>query len=297
MGLKVIGFLDDGTGGEDPLPGVERLGCLHDLSKVGDIKPDRIVVGLTERRNRLPVQDLLELRFSGIRIEQATHLYETVFSRVCTREFRPSELIFSEQLGPQGGSETFQSVYCFVFALILLVLSFPLMILVALAVRFTSPGPILLRQKRVGRGGAVFTVYKFRSMYADAETRTGAVWATRNDPRVTPVGRFLRKHRLDELPQLFNVLRGHMSIVGPRPERPEFVQELCEQIPYYPQRHSVRPGITGWAQINYKYAETFEDTVAKLEYDLFYIKNMSLSLDLYIIFQTVKAMLLTRGAQ
>jgi sugar transferase (PEP-CTERM system associated) len=297
MGLKVIGFLDDGAGGEDPLPGVIRLGCLHDLSKVGEIRPDRIVVGLTERRNRLPVQDLLELRFSGIRIEQATHLYEAVFSRVCTREFRPSELIFSEQLGPRGGSETFQSVYCFVFALILMVLGFPLMILVALAVRFSSPGPILLRQKRVGRGGAVFTVYKFRSMYADAETRTGAVWATRNDPRITPVGRFIRKVRFDELPQLFNVLKGEMAIAGPRPERPEFVKTLSEKIPYYRQRHAVKPGITGWAQINYKYGDTIEDTVKKLEYDLYYIKNMSASLDAYIFFHTVKTMILSRGAQ
>ena len=143
----------------------------------------------------------------------------------------------------------------------------------------------------------VFTVYKFRSMYDDAEARTGAVWATRNDPRITPVGRFIRRLRLDEIPQLFNVLKGEMAIAGPRPERPEFVKTLSEMIPYYRQRHCVKPGITGWAQINYKYGDTIEDTIAKLEYDLYYIKHMSVSLDAYIFFHTVKTMLLSRGAQ
>jgi sugar transferase (PEP-CTERM system associated) len=297
MGLTLIGYLDDGDGGDDPLPGCTRMGRIQDLNNVLNSKPDRIVVGLTERRNRLPIHDLLELRFSGIRIEEATHLYEAVFSRVCTREFRPSQLIFSEELGPRSGSETLQSVYCFLFAVLLIIATSPLMLLVALAVRLTSPGPILLRQNRVGRGNAVFTVYKFRSMYADAEARTGAVWATRNDPRITPVGRFIRRVRLDELPQLFNVLKGEMAIAGPRPERPEFVKTLSEQIPYYRQRHCVKPGITGWAQINYKYGDTIEDTITKLEYDLYYIKNMSVSLDAYIFFHTVKTMLLSRGAQ
>ena len=297
MGLKIVGFLDDGAGGDDPLPGVDRLGTIQDLNKVLDPRPSRIVVGLTERRNRLPVQELLELRFSGIRIEEATQLYEAAFGRVCTREFRPSQLIFSEELGPHSGSETFQTIYCFVFAVVLLILTSPLMLIVALAVRLTSPGPILLRQKRVGRGDKVFTLYKFRSMYVDAEALSGAVWATRNDPRITPLGRIIRRVRLDELPQLFNVLKGNMAIAGPRPERPEFVKTLSEKIPYYRQRHCVKPGITGWAQINYKYGDTIEDTIAKLEYDLYYIKNMSASLDAYIFFHTVKTMLLTRGAQ
>ena len=297
MGLNVVGYLDDEAGGEDPLPGVARLGSIGDLKKTLDPKPDRIVVGLTERRNRLPIQELLELKFSGIRIEEATQLYEAAFSRVCTREFRPSQLVFSDELGPRSGREGFQSIYCFIFAVILIILTFPIMLVVGLAVRLSSPGPIFLRQKRVGRADAVFTVYKFRSMYADAEARTGAVWAKRNDPRITPVGRIIRRARLDELPQLFNVLKGEMAIAGPRPERPEFVKSLCEQIPYYRQRHCVKPGITGWAQINYKYGDTIEDTIAKLEYDLYYIKNMSASLDAYIFFHTVKTMLLSRGAQ
>src|SRR5262249_53494726 len=157
----------------------------------------------------------------------------------------------------------------------------------------SSPGPILYRQVRVGLDNVNFTVYKFRSMRADAEKATGAVWAARNDPRVTPIGRFLRKTRLDELPQLFNVLKGEMSMVGPRPERPEFVDDLVRQIPYYRHRHCVRPGITGWAQINHKYGDTLEDTMVKLEYDLYYIKNMSQSLDTYIIFHTIKTILLS----
>jgi exopolysaccharide biosynthesis polyprenyl glycosylphosphotransferase len=173
----------------------------------------------------------------------------------------------------------------------------PLMLVVALVVRLTSPGPILYRQIRVGMDGVSFTLYKFRSMRADAEAQSGAVWASKDDPRVTRVGRFLRKFRVDELPQLFNVLKGEMSIVGPRPERPEFVKILSSRIPYYRQRHCVRPGITGWAQINYRYSDSLEDTIEKLEYDLFYIKNMSIGLDTYIIFHTLKIMLLSRGAQ
>lgn len=297
MGMQIVGYYAELAHEEEPFPGVPCLGTIQDISPVRDIKPQRIVVGLTERRNRLPIQELLDLRFSGIRIDEASQLYETVFSRVCTREFRPSQLIFTEELGPRSGSETLQAVYCFAFAIALIVLSAPIMLLVALAVRFSSPGPVLLKQSRVGRGGEVYTVYKFRSMYANAEAGTGAVWATRNDPRITPIGRFIRRTRLDEMPQLFNVLKGEMAIAGPRPERPQFVETLSKQIPYYRQRHCVKPGITGWAQINYKYGDTIEDTITKLEYDLYYIKNMSMSLDAYIFFHTLKTMVLSRGAQ
>jgi exopolysaccharide biosynthesis polyprenyl glycosylphosphotransferase len=177
------------------------------------------------------------------------------------------------------------------------VIAVPLALPVAVAVRLCSPGPVLYRQRRTGQHGNVFTLLKFRSMYSDAEERTGPVWATANDPRVTPVGRVLRRLRLDEIPQLWNVLRGDMSIVGPRPERPEIVAQLTESIPYFALRHSVKPGITGWAQINHRYSDTLEDSVKKLEYDLYYIKHMSLGLNAYIIFQTAKIMLLSRGAQ
>jgi exopolysaccharide biosynthesis polyprenyl glycosylphosphotransferase len=190
-----------------------------------------------------------------------------------------------------------QTVYSFIIALVGFIVASPVMVLVALAVRFTSTGPVLFRQKRVGLNGKLFTLYKFRSMRADAEAGTGAVWAKRNDPRVTSIGGILRRTRLDELPQLFNVLRGDMSIVGPRPERPEFVSVLSEQIPFYRQRHAVKPGVTGWAQINYKYGDTIEDTVMKLEYDLYYIKNLSPSLDAYIVFHTVKVMLFSTHGQ
>jgi sugar transferase (PEP-CTERM system associated) len=297
IGLRVMGYLDDTSGIDGPLPGIECLGALADLNLVASRKPSRIVVGLADRRNTLPVQELLELRFAGFRIEHAAQLYESVFGRVCTREFRPSDLIFSSEMSPKVSSISLQTLYCTLFSAVLLFVAAPLMLLVALAVRLTSPGPVLYRQTRVGKGDEPFTVYKFRSMYADAEARTGAVWATRNDPRITPLGRFLRTSRLDELPQLYNVLRGDMAIAGPRPERPEFVKTLNEKIPFYRQRHCVKPGITGWAQINYKYGDTMEDTIMKLEYDLYYIKNISIALDAYIFFHTIKTMLLARGAQ
>ena len=190
-----------------------------------------------------------------------------------------------------------QGIYSFGLALIGFLIAFPIMLLVALAVRLTSRGPVLYRQTRAGKDGANFMLFKFRSMFQDAEAKSGAVWASKNDPRVTPVGRWLRRLRLDELPQLINVLRGEMVIVGPRPERPEFVKVLVEQIPYYQQRLAVKPGITGWAQINHKYGDTIEDTLIKLEYDLYYIKNLNVTLDLYIMFHTAKVMLLSRGAQ
>jgi exopolysaccharide biosynthesis polyprenyl glycosylphosphotransferase len=264
---------------------------------VAATRPSHIVVGMFERRNCMPVNELLELRFGGNMIEEAASAYERVCGRVCVQELRPSQLIYSGELGPRRQTLLYQSLSNIVVAGIGVVVAAPVMLLVALVVRLSSPGPVLYRQVRVGLDGENFTLFKFRSMRADAEAKTGAVWASKDDPRITAVGRITRKLRLDELPQLFNVLKGEMSIVGPRPERPEFVKTLSSRIPYYRQRHCVRPGITGWAQINYKYSENLEDTIEKLEYDLFYIKNMSLSLDTYIIFHTMKIMLLSRGAQ
>jgi exopolysaccharide biosynthesis polyprenyl glycosylphosphotransferase len=177
------------------------------------------------------------------------------------------------------------------------VLALPIMVAVAIAIKITSRGPVLYRQQRVGQHGRVFTVHKFRSMRQDAEKDTGAVWARLNDDRVTPVGRLIRRSRLDELPQLWNVLRGDMSLVGPRPERPEFVRSLTEQIPFYGQRHTVRPGLTGWAQVCYTYGASVEDAMEKLQYDLFYIKNRSVAFDVFIAAKTVKTVLMQRGAQ
>jgi exopolysaccharide biosynthesis polyprenyl glycosylphosphotransferase len=240
---------------------------------------------------------LLDLRFAGVQIEDSAATYETVFHRVSIRELRPSQLVFSAELGPQPTMVATQAMYSWILGLAGFIIGLPLMLAVALAVKLFSKGPVFYRQTRVGRGGVPFTLYKFRSMYPDAELKSGAVWATKDDPRVTPVGRWLRKLRLDEMPQLFNVIRGDMSLVGPRPERPEFVQMLQEKIPYYRQRSCVKPGVTGWAQINHKYGDTIEDVTIKLEYDLYYIKNLAPSLDAYILFHTAKTVLLGRGAQ
>ncbi|HTB17358.1 MAG TPA: sugar transferase [Bryobacteraceae bacterium] len=293
-GLTPLGFLDD----SNP-PGGNRLGAISDLLEVVErLHPKRIVVGLRERRSNLPVAQLLELRLSGIRIEDALTTYEMAFERISTHELRPSQLIFSSsELGPSRSGVRLQSAYSMAIASLAAVVLAPLMLLVAVLVKLTSPGPALLRQQRVGKDNRVFTLYKFRSMVQDAEAHSGAVWAARNDPRVTPLGRWLRRLRVDELPQLFNVLKGDMSIVGPRPERPEFVAELEKRLPYYRQRHCIKPGITGWAQIKHKYGDSIEDTIVKLEYDLYYIKNLAPALDAVIMFHTAKVMLLSRGAQ
>ena len=297
-GLSVSGYVDDFHDIGFQLPGAKVLGPMDSLRAfVDQTRPSRIVVGMFERRNRLPVGELLQLRFAGNIIEEASTAYERVCGRICLNELRPSHLIYTGELGPGRSVLLYQQFTNFFAAMAGIVLTAPFMLLTAVAVRFSSPGPIFYRQVRVGLNGAPFTLYKFRSMRVDAEAGTGAVWASKDDPRITRAGRVLRKLRLDELPQLFNVLKGEMAIVGPRPERPEFVKTLAERIPYYHQRHAVLPGITGWAQINFKYGDTLEDTVTKLEFDLYYIKNMSASLDLYIIFHTVKAMLLSRGAQ
>jgi exopolysaccharide biosynthesis polyprenyl glycosylphosphotransferase len=298
LGFMAIGFVTDASPQGSEVCDYPVLGPTSQLREiVAEHKPDHIVVSMAERRQVLPMDALLDIRFSGVRIEEAAGMFEVAFGRVSTRSLRPSQLIFSAELGPQKKKMRLQSFYSFVLAVIGLIIAAPIMLLVAVAVRLTSRGPILFRQTRVGLGGKHFTLLKFRSMVVDAEAETGAVWAKRNDPRVTRIGGFLRKTRLDELPQLFNVLAGQMSIVGPRPERPEFVSVLTEQIPFYRQRHSVKPGVTGWAQINYKYGETIPDTIIKLEYDLYYIKNLSMSLDGYIIFHTLKVMLFSSHGQ
>lgn len=216
-GMTPLGFLDDTS-----TPCDQRLGGISDLREIVDrLRPDRIVVALTERRSSLPLARLLEMRLSGIRIEDALSTYEAAFERISTRELRPSQLIFSStELGPNRNRVILQSVYSMTAAALATVVAAPVMLCVAVLVKLTSPGPALLRQQRVGKNDRVFTLYKFRSMVTNAEKRSGAVWAKRNDPRITPVGRWLRRLRLDELPQLFNVLKGDMSIVGPRPERP-----------------------------------------------------------------------------
>ena len=238
---------------------------------------------------------LLDMKLNGVVFDHLASVYEEYTGKIALENLRPSWLIFSEGFRKSPVLTATKRVGDILAATIGLLLAAPIMGMVALAVRLSSPGPALYHQERVGQRGRTFTVHKFRSMRTDAEAATGAVWAQANDTRVTPVGAFLRKTRLDELPQLWNVLKGEMSLVGPRPERPEFVRMLTEQIPFYGQRHSVKPGVTGWAQVSYTYGASVEDAMEKLQYDLYYIKNLSMGLDLFVLFKTVQTVVLKRG--
>jgi exopolysaccharide biosynthesis polyprenyl glycosylphosphotransferase len=222
---------------------------------------------------------------------------EKITGRIEVENLYPSWIIFAKGFRFSSGFRLLRRVLNFTVSLIGLICALPVIPFVILAIKIDSKGPILYRQKRVGRRGEHFYCYKFRTMRQDAEADTGPTWATDDDPRITKTGKFLRSARLDEIPQLWCVLKGDMAFVGPRPERPEFVQWLTQELPYYGVRHMVRPGITGWAQVRYKYGNTVEDAKEKLQYDLFYIKNASIGLDVLIMFQTVKIVLLGRGAQ
>ena len=258
---------------------------------------DRIVVAMEERRGRLPVDLLLAMKNRGVQVQDGNDVYESITGKVPIESMRLSWLLFSSGYYASRLSLIYQRFASVVISIFGLLLSLPLLPFIVLTIKLGSPGPVLYWQSRVGRDGVIFRCYKFRTMHSDAEADTGPTWATDDDPRVTRVGRFLRKTRMDELPQLLNILRGDMSLVGPRPERPEFVAALNEKIPYYHLRHSVRPGITGWAQILYKYGSSVEDAKEKLRYDLYYIKNTSAGLDLLIILNTIKIVLLGRGAK
>jgi sugar transferase (PEP-CTERM system associated) len=258
---------------------------------------DRVVVSLADARGKLPMEKLLEMRLDGVSFDHLASVYEQYTGKIAVENLRPSWFIFAGGFRRSRVLAAVKRSLDILLSTTGLICLLPLMAMVALAVRLSSKGPVLYHQQRVGLDGRIFVVHKFRSMREDAEAQTGPVWATKDgDPRTTPVGRFLRRTRLDELPQLWNVLIGDMSFVGPRPERPEFVAELKRQIPYYGQRHVIRPGITGWAQVRYTYGATVEDALQKLQYDLFYIKNLSLPLDLFIIFETLKTVVLRRGA-
>jgi exopolysaccharide biosynthesis polyprenyl glycosylphosphotransferase len=295
-GLQVVGYVGDREKAGTAKAGGEVLGPMASLREIIQAtSANRIVMGVTERRTRMPVSELLDLRFAGPIIEEAASTYEKVCGRVCLKELRPSQLIYAGELGPRRASRFYQTVSNLITAAIAVVLATPIMLLTALAVRLTSAGPVLCRQTRVGMDGIPFTLYKFRSMRTYAET--SAVSASKGDPRITPLGRTLRRLRIDQIPELFNVLKGDMSMVGPRPERPEMVQYLSQKIPYYGHRHCVRPGITGWARINRQEGDTLEDVIQKLEYDLYYIKNMSLSLDSYILLLAIKTTILSSGSQ
>jgi sugar transferase (PEP-CTERM system associated) len=258
----------------------------------------RVIVAMQDRRETMPIQELLELRLQGaVHIEEATSWLERMSGKIEIEQLYPSWIIFANGF-------RFSAVFRFVRRLLNLSVGFiglllaaPLIPFIVLAIKVDSAGPALYRQKRVGRRGKIFYCFKFRTMRADAEADSGPTWADDDDPRITKIGKFLRISRLDEIPQLWCVLKGDMAFVGPRPERPEFIERLGREIPYYGIRHLVSPGITGWAQIRYKYGNTVEDAKQKLQYDLFYIKNASIGLDVLIWFQTIKIVLLRRGGQ
>jgi sugar transferase (PEP-CTERM system associated) len=292
LGIEVVGW----TGNLEGELTRESVG-MHLTNLVRESGVHRVIVAMPDRRGTLPVEELLALRLSGVKVEEATSWLEKISGRIEVEQLYPSWLIFREGFRFSNIFRLIRRVVNFFFALIGLILALPLIPFIALAIKLDSPGPVLYRQKRVGRGGITFFCYKFRTMRKDAEADSGATWALDNDPRITRFGKFLRASRLDEIPQLWCVLKGDMHFVGPRPERPEFVEWLSKEIPYYGVRHTVRPGITGWAQVQYKYGNTVQDAREKLQYDLFYIKNASIGLDLLIMFQTVKIVLLGRGAQ
>ena len=298
-GYRIVGFV--GTDSEQlgkSLINPRVIGLtehLSDVVKTSNI--DRIVVAMGERRGQFPTDKLLQLSLAGhVSIEEGAAFYERITGRVALSMIRPSWLIFT---GP-GRQAKFASLSRTIVhrlgAFIGALLSLPIVIVTAILIKLESRGPVFYKQERVGKNGRPFTLIKFRSMRVDAEA-DGPVWASKGDDRTTRIGRIIRKVRVDEIPQFWNILRGEMSFVGPRPERPHFVAQLAQEIPYYEQRHLIAPGLTGWAQIKYPYGASIEDARQKLQYDLFYIKNHSLVFDAIILFETIKIILFGRGAQ
>ncbi|HVB39604.1 MAG TPA: sugar transferase [Terriglobales bacterium] len=308
LGLELVGMVaedgssaieeSDARAGVPGIPGIPVLGELADVTGViARHRPSRIVLALEDRSRALPAQPLMGAWAAGICIEEGPTLFERVTGRIPLDHIRPSWLFLSDSFYKSGRMRFYKRASSAVTALLGLIVLSPALLLAAIAIKLDSPGPVIYRQQRVGLHGRPFDIFKFRSMRTDAERSTGPVWAQAQDPRITRVGRWLRKLRVDELPQLFNVLQGTMNIVGPRPERPRFVEEFRRDIPYYELRHGVAPGITGWAQVSRDYGASIEDAREKLEYDLFYIKNLSIWLDLFILFQTTKIVVLGRGAR
>ncbi|HEY4378739.1 MAG TPA: TIGR03013 family XrtA/PEP-CTERM system glycosyltransferase [Acidobacteriaceae bacterium] len=279
-------------------PAERKKVWVETLERIGkaEMPVHRIIVAMESRRGELPVQELLTLRFQGITVEEDGTLRERLYGKIQLDGLRPSNFLYSEGFRIRASQQFTRQVVSICAAAFGLLVFLPFFPFVVLAVKLSSKGPLFFRQTRVGMGGRNFDVIKFRTMFTDAE-KGGAKWATKNDPRVTKVGMFLRKTRIDEIPQLWNVLRGDMGFVGPRPERPEFVQWLSDELPFYYLRTLIRPGLTGWAQVRYGYGATLAETKEKLEYDLYYIKHMSLGLDLLIMFETIKTIVRRRGAQ
>jgi sugar transferase (PEP-CTERM system associated) len=298
LNLRVEGFLDER--GENIGKSLVNPGIIGGVKEVESIAHDRginrIIISLTERRGNMPVSQLLHLKFAGIEVEDSHSFIEKVTGRIHLEHLSPSWLILSDGFRKSQFLYLVKRSVDIIVALIGLVITLPVMVLVAAAIWLESGSPIVFRQERTGLKGRTFQILKFRSMSQNAE-EDGPVWAVRSDNRITRVGYLIRKYRLDELPQLFNALRGEMSLVGPRPERPHFCRLLEQNIPFFALRHTVRPGITGWAQVKYQYGASVEESKTKLEYDFFYIKHMSIVLDLAILFETAKVMIYGRGAK
>ena len=295
LGLEIVGFVAAESSQAQGAP-VQPLGEISDIPTIVRAhRIDRVVVSLADARGTLPMEQLLEMKLNGVTFDHLASVYERYTGKIAIENLRPSWLIFSAGFRTSRRVMAVKRLLDIVISLGALAFSLPIMGIVAVAVKLSSSGPALYHQRRVGERGRVFTLHKFRSMCVDAEAGSGAVWSRDGDARVTRVGRLLRQTRLDELPQLWNIMRGDMSLVGPRPERPEFIQQLTHQIPYYGLRHIVKPGLTGWAQVRYPYGSSVEDAMEKLQYELFYIKHMSLGMDLMIALSTIKTVLSRRG--
>ena len=298
-GFRIVGFV--GTDADllgKSLINPRVIGLTEQLDEIVKRENiDRIVVAMGERRGQMPTNKLLQLSLAGeVTIEEGLSFYERITGRVSLNMLRPSWLIFTGRRRRAKIAELSRNVVHWVVALIGAILSLPLVLLTAVLIKLESRGPVFYKQERVGKNGHTFVLMKFRSMRVDAE-QDGPVWASKGDARTTRIGRIIRKVRVDEIPQFWNILKGEMSFVGPRPERPHFVAQLAEEIPFYEQRHLIAPGLTGWAQIKYPYGASIEDARQKLQYDLFYIKNQGLLLDAVIMFETIKIILFGRGAQ
>jgi sugar transferase (PEP-CTERM system associated) len=297
-GFEILGCVAEETGAlVKVVPGGRVLGSIKDLQRITqETRPDVVVVALSERRGALPVQEILDCKLQGVRVEDWPTFYEKLTGKIVIQNLRPSWLIFADGFTRNRLTRTVKRLVDTLLAILGLCISLPLMICIAILTKLDSAGPVIFRQERVGENGKTYTLCKFRTMVADAEQQSGPMWSQTSDPRVTKLGKILRRTGMDELPQMFNVLKGDMSFVGPRPERPHFVAELQQHIPYYAQRLVVKPGITGWAQVRYGYGATIEDAVEKLQYDLYYIKNMSVFLDLLIILSTIHKVLFAKVA-
>ena len=297
-GFAVVGYVSMSEANRVIPEAIARDAIYNLADHVVLLNASEVVLALEERRNALPLKDLLRVKTTGVHVNEISTFLERETGRVDLDSVNPSWLIFSD--GFSSGrmvSSAFKRLFDIGASLLLLVLTLPLVLFTAIAIRFESKGPAFYRQRRVGLYGVGFDVIKLRSMRQDAEVGGKAVWAEKDDPRITRIGRIIRKLRIDELPQCWSVLKGEMSFVGPRPERPQFVEDLEQKLPYYAERHMVKPGITGWAQINYPYGASIEDSRQKLEYDLFYAKNYSPFLDLLILLQTIRVVLFPAGAR